>query len=242
MLWFSLMQFFSSAKEYYILSIDPHWLRLQYAIPPRKVHPCNWLTNISRGRGGQEFYNRDCYRGGEFDTTWKGWVLKQLYYFHISYKLNLRGRVIWWTPISFGRAFAHNFRTWEMGGGHVEVQFDRCIMKLLIKNCEWKETGASRFLLFARPVNDARYTGCRNTCVATHSDTAESIFLCHPLKLMHRTKQELFQDVHLLFLDDLECYLLSFWPNERTGSTLFSMPILSWSDFRKTMSLQVFSC
>ena len=114
-------------------------------------------------------------------------------------------------------------------GGHVEVQFDRCIMKLLMKNCEWKETGASRFLLFARPVNDARYTGCRNTCVATHSDTAENIFLCHPLKLMHRTKQELFQDVHLLFLDDLECYLLSFWPNERTGSTLFSMPILSWS-------------
>ena len=116
MLWFSLMQFFSSAKEYYILSIDLHWLRLQHAIPPVSS-PRNWLTNVSRGRGGQEFYNRDCYRGGEFDTTWEGWVMKQLYYFHISYTPNLRGRVIWWTPISLGRAFAHNFRTWEMGGG-----------------------------------------------------------------------------------------------------------------------------
>lgn len=194
-----------------------HWstlIKTSTCHPPRNVHPCNWLTNVSRGREGQEFYNRDCYRGGEFDTIWEGWVLKQLYYFHISY-----------TPL-----VEHLHTTFVPGrwvGGHVEVQFDRCIMKLLMKNCEWKETGASRFLLFARPVNDARYTGCRNTCVVTHSDTAENIFLCHPLKLMHRTKQELFQDVHLPFLDDLECYLLSFWPDERTGSILFSMPILS---------------
>lgn len=28
---------------------------------PLQVHPCNFLTEVDRGGGGQEFYNRDGY-------------------------------------------------------------------------------------------------------------------------------------------------------------------------------------
>lgn len=46
---------------------------------------------------------------------------------------------------------------------------------------------------------------------------------------MHRTKQELFEDVHLPFLDDLERCLPSFWPNNRTSPILtFDDPKCDW--------------
>ena len=130
-----------------------------------------------------------------------------------------------------------------VGKGMLKFDFFRCIMKLLMKRntCQSISTFRSTGIKMT-PVIQAAET----RALPTHSDTADNIFHWY-LNLMHRTKQELFQDVHLLFLDDLECYLLSFWPNKRTRPMLFSMPILSRSarsdfDFRKTMSLQVVSC
>ena len=52
---------------------------------PLQVHPCNFLIEVDRGGGGQEFYNCD---GEEFDTIWEG--LTSILVIHLTF----RGRVI----------------------------------------------------------------------------------------------------------------------------------------------------